>query len=166
MFADFTPPICSLTCQATDQQSNSIIAHLTSTSVSACCPLCGQTSTRIHPRYHRRLMDLPVAGQPFVWQLRVRKFFCDNDACDQRIFTEPQRRTVIHPTHSTLRPLAVQLSGTTQTVRLSRRWAVRQSDRPVVWAARQRFYFIAPGAGEHPPRSYDTTGAGGGRLGL
>ena len=88
MFADFTPPICSLTCQAIDQQSNSIIAHLTSTSVSACCPLCGQTSTRIHSRYHRRLTDLPVAGQPFVWQLKVHKFFCDNQACHRRIFTE------------------------------------------------------------------------------
>ena len=88
MFADFTPPIGSLTCQAIDQQSNSLIAHLTSTSISACCPLCGQTSARIHSRYHRRLTDLPVAGHPFVWQLKVRKFFCDNDACDLRIFTE------------------------------------------------------------------------------
>lgn len=88
MFADFTPPICSLTCQAIDQQSRSIFAHLTSTSVSACCPLCGQTSARIHSHYHRRLTDLPVAGQPFVWQLKVYKFFCDNEACDRRIFTE------------------------------------------------------------------------------
>lgn len=33
-------------------------------------------------------MDLPVAGQPFVWQLKVHKFFCDNEDCDRRIFTE------------------------------------------------------------------------------
>ncbi|WP_338875010.1 ISL3 family transposase [Spirosoma sp. SC4-14] len=42
----------------------------------------------MHSRYYRRLTDLPVVGKSFVWQLKVHKFFCDNDACDQRIFTE------------------------------------------------------------------------------
>lgn len=88
MFANFTPPVCSLTCQAIVQQPNRIIAHIISTAVSACCPLCGQTSTRIHSRYHRQLTDLPVVGQSFIWQLKVHKFFCDNEACERRIFTE------------------------------------------------------------------------------
>lgn len=88
MFANFTPPIDSLTCQAVNQQPDGITAHLTSTAVAAYCPLCGQVSNRIHSHYNRRLTDLPVAGQPFMWQLKVYKFFCDNQACDRRIFTE------------------------------------------------------------------------------
>ena len=89
MFTNFTPPIGSLTCQAVSQLPDSgVTAHLTSTAVSAYCPLCGQVSKRIHSHYNRRLTDLPVAGQPFVWQLKVYKFFCDNQACDRRIFTE------------------------------------------------------------------------------
>jgi transposase len=88
MFANFTPPIGSLTCQAIDQHANHVVAHITSTSASAGCPLCGKNSTRIHSRYYRRLTDLPVSGQPFIWQLKVHKFFCDNEACERRIFTE------------------------------------------------------------------------------
>ncbi len=27
------------------------------------CPRCGRISERVHSRYHRRLLDLPVAGR-------------------------------------------------------------------------------------------------------
>ncbi len=38
-----------------------IMAH-TSTACAAC-PECGQSSSRIHSRYHRTLADLPWSGQ-------------------------------------------------------------------------------------------------------
>lgn len=52
------------------------------------CPLCHSTSPRIHSLYSRRLNDLPWEGIPVRIDLRVRRFFCDNDACSQRISTE------------------------------------------------------------------------------
>lgn len=88
MFAEFTPPTPALTCQTIDTVATGLIARLTSTVTGAPCPLCGRISTRIHSRYQRRLTDLPLAGQAFVWHVNCHKFFCDNQACDRRIFTE------------------------------------------------------------------------------
>ncbi|MET7329490.1 ISL3 family transposase [Nonomuraea sp. NPDC005650] len=52
------------------------------------CPACGCESVRVHSRYERFLSDLPVAGQEVLLQARVRRFFCDNTACDKRTFAE------------------------------------------------------------------------------
>ncbi|MER6952305.1 ISL3 family transposase, partial [Nonomuraea sp. NPDC000554] len=52
------------------------------------CPACGCDSVRIHSRYERCLSDLPVAGQEVLVQMQVRRFFCDNTACDKRTFAE------------------------------------------------------------------------------
>lgn len=57
------------------------------------CPLCHSVSLRIHSWYSRRLSDLPWEGIPVRIELRVRRFFCDNDACSQRIFTEQLPQT-------------------------------------------------------------------------
>ena len=51
-------------------------------------PLCGNASSRVHSRYGRRLLDLPVAGRPTPIILRARRFFCDASACRRRVFTE------------------------------------------------------------------------------
>jgi transposase len=45
------------------------------------CPLCPLVSLRIHSCYNRLLNDLPWEGIPVRIGLRVRRFFCDNDAC-------------------------------------------------------------------------------------
>lgn len=55
---------------------------------SARCPLCGSCATRIHSRYPRTLVDLPWATMAVHLRVRVRRFFCDNDACPRRIFAE------------------------------------------------------------------------------
>lgn len=52
------------------------------------CPLCGQRSDRVHSRYVRALADLPWAGSAVQLRVRVRRCFCDNDACPRRIFVE------------------------------------------------------------------------------
>jgi len=49
---------------------------------------CGRVSTRVHSSYRRRLADRPVAGQPVVVRLRVRRFFCDRDDCCTGTFAE------------------------------------------------------------------------------
>lgn len=52
------------------------------------CPLCGQSSTRVHSWYQRKLADLPWQGLTVSICWRNRKFFCDNRACPRRVFTE------------------------------------------------------------------------------
>ena len=54
----------------------------------ARCGRCGRVSTRVHSSYHRRLADLPVAGQPTEVRLRVRRFFCDQQDCRVGTFVE------------------------------------------------------------------------------
>src|SRR5215831_12268429 len=54
----------------------------------APCPRCGQSSARVHSRYHRTLTDLPWAGLPTHISLWTRRFFCDTPDCPRRIFTE------------------------------------------------------------------------------
>jgi len=65
-----------------------ITAHTIATASTSPCPLCGQPSARVHSRYPRTLADLPWLGVAMRLELRVRKFFCDNPACERLIFTE------------------------------------------------------------------------------
>src|SRR4051812_40993941 len=55
---------------------------------SSRCPRCGQLSKGIHSYYQRHLTDLPCSGLRVDITLQVRRFFCRNDDCPQRIFTE------------------------------------------------------------------------------
>ncbi|WP_192922547.1 transposase family protein, partial [Sphingobacterium bovisgrunnientis] len=52
------------------------------------CPICGITSNRVHSRYFRTLLDLPVSGYIVKVKLRARKYFCDNSVCHRKVFTE------------------------------------------------------------------------------
>lgn len=53
-----------------------------------CCPACWQISRRTYSWCSRRLGDLPWERIPVSIELHVRRFFCDNDGCGQRVFTD------------------------------------------------------------------------------
>jgi transposase len=59
-----------------------------SVQLQAICPGCGRTSQRIHSRARRHLADVPCAGIPVRWTLKVRRFFCDNPNCAKTTFAE------------------------------------------------------------------------------
>jgi zinc-finger of transposase IS204/IS1001/IS1096/IS1165 len=42
----------------------------------------------VHSRYQRRLADAAIGGRRVVLRLRVRRFFCDDPACQARTFAE------------------------------------------------------------------------------
>ncbi|MGW8359165.1 ISL3 family transposase [Streptomyces wedmorensis] len=70
--------------------------------VGAECPDCGRLSDRVHDRYHRRLRDLPLAGQGLVIRLAVRRFICGAADCPRRTFAEPfSRLTAPHARFTT-----------------------------------------------------------------
>lgn len=73
---------------------NRLVMVLRPTGAGSVCPECRQASRRIHSRYRRRLSDLPWEGIPVRIELRVRRFFCANQACEQGIFTERLPKTV------------------------------------------------------------------------
>src|SRR5438105_15010909 len=54
----------------------------------AACPLCQQTSERVHGNYGRTVADLPCAGRRVILSLSVRKFVCSTPTCPRQIFTE------------------------------------------------------------------------------
>ncbi len=66
-------------------------------------PACARPSTRIHSYYERRLADLPWNGVPVRIQLLTRRFFCDNEDCSLRIFTERLPETTETYARRTLR---------------------------------------------------------------
>ena len=52
------------------------------------CPKCGNESRRVHSRYKRRLQDIPLGEYEVELELRVRRYFCDNEECSRRIYAE------------------------------------------------------------------------------
>lgn len=64
------------------------IAFMLTSRQPAVCPNCDQPSQRMHSHYQRRIADLPCAGLRVALQVQVRKFFCQNAACRQVVFSE------------------------------------------------------------------------------
>jgi len=73
-----------------------IIAHVSTISPEARCPVCQSRSEKIQSRYTRLVADLPWMGWAVQLQLHTRRFFCTNKDCDRQIFTE-RLSTVVAP---------------------------------------------------------------------
>src|SRR3954470_1997846 len=71
-----------------DPAHSAITLTLRAHRITACCPLCGRRSKRVHSRYERTLGDLPWGTYAVTVRLRVRRLFCRNTRCERRIFTE------------------------------------------------------------------------------
>lgn len=107
------------------------------------CPRCGCPATRVHSHYLRRLQDLPCSAYSVVIRLVVRRFFCDNPTCSQRIFAErfpelvrPYRR-VTRRLANLIQQLGLRLGGTSsrQVLQLlsiaTSRWTILREVRQV-----------------------------------
>jgi len=112
-----SPSTLHLESWALDSVNHQITLSVSSTQVVACCPVCNSPTHRIHSRYERTLKDLPCVNYGLTILLQVCKFFCLNQACERRIFTErlPQvavpwaRRTVRFAEH--LSAIGLALGG-------------------------------------------------------
>ncbi len=69
-------------------QEKTVVFRVSSTQLQVVCPRCGQVSRKIHSHYLRTLADLPMSGLAVRLICRVRKFFCTDQDCSQRIFVE------------------------------------------------------------------------------
>ncbi len=82
------PTVLALIDLEMDKVTKTITAFAMTTSPEANCPLCGQPAHRVQSRYVRTLADLPCSGQHVRWLVQVRRFWCENGACQRKIFTE------------------------------------------------------------------------------
>jgi transposase len=71
-----------------DAENQQLTLSVSSTQTLAQCPLCFNSTARIHSHYERTLMDLPCVSFRMTLVMQVYKFFCDNSECIRRIFTE------------------------------------------------------------------------------
>ena len=65
-----------------------LLIAVIATAETACCPLCGETSSSVHCHYQRTLRDVPCAGRPVQLRLTMRKFSCRNPHCSRKVFAE------------------------------------------------------------------------------
>jgi transposase len=71
-----------------DVANQVITLTIISTQQNPSCPLCGRSASRVHSHYRRQLTDMSCAGRRVRFILHVRKFFCDEQTCVRKIFTE------------------------------------------------------------------------------
>lgn len=86
--ADLLPAHHDLVVNDVTINPDLIAVALTGAAPTACCPVCGRASDRIHSRYRRTLADLPAAGRRLVIRVAARRFFCATPGCGRRIFCE------------------------------------------------------------------------------
>jgi transposase len=65
-----------------------VVVHASTGHAPAECPCCGRSCSRTHSRYARILADLPWHGVAVRLRVRSRRMFCENAACERRIFCE------------------------------------------------------------------------------
>ena len=64
---------------------------------SGTCPSCGTISRRVHSRYQRRVVDLPLSGRSVQLVVIARRFRCDAVLCGRQIFVERFSGDVLAP---------------------------------------------------------------------
>lgn len=68
--------------------ATSLIVSVSCRHLTAACPVCQQSSERVHSSYQRTVADVPCGGRRVTLLLRVRKFVCPTPTCPPQIFTE------------------------------------------------------------------------------
>ncbi len=71
-----------------DIDAQGITIEASSTAREAKCPLCGQSSTRIHRYCKRTLSDLPWSGRHVKLVVKAHHFRCRNPDCPGQVFSE------------------------------------------------------------------------------
>jgi len=81
-------PFPSLEIEQLTATEEDITALVSLTAENESCPDCQKSSSRVHSRYQRTLMDLPASGLSVHLKLHVRRFFCDNPSCSRKTFAQ------------------------------------------------------------------------------
>lgn len=77
-----------LVVESVSIEESAIHIYLKSVNRSAVCPYCQQESNKVHSKYLRQIVDLPILGKTCALHVEVRKFFCKNKDCGYKTFSE------------------------------------------------------------------------------
>jgi len=121
------------------EAAEEVIVRVTSVRRTSCCPRCSTPSSAIHSYYRRKPRDLPCAGRPIRLFLSVRKFFCQQPDCQQKVFTErlPDFIAVSSRLTSRLRTAVQDIGSATcgkGGERLSTKLGMPVSDATLLWS--------------------------------
>jgi transposase len=92
-----------------------VVCEVSSTQIQGECPDCHQHSQRVHSWYMRTVADLPWGEVMLYFHLNIHRFFCDNQQCQRKTFTEKLPEFVAPYARRTLR-LATQQRATALTL--------------------------------------------------
>ena len=82
------PHLAGLCVDRVEDTGAAVVICASCQAASACCPRCGQESSRVHGRYSRVVADGAAGGRPVLIALRVRRFRCAQPSCPQITFAE------------------------------------------------------------------------------
>jgi transposase len=71
-----------------NQESEEVHIYVESKQTNCLCPNCGLVSLKVHSYYSRVFKDLPAFGNKVRLFLRARKFYCLEEHCQVKVFTE------------------------------------------------------------------------------
>lgn len=86
--AQFLPSITGLEYRNSEINFGLVQICAQSTQKLSVCPFCGVASTKVHSSYTRQPQDLSFVGKTYRLLLHVRRFFCKENKCPQKIFVE------------------------------------------------------------------------------
>jgi transposase len=84
----FLPLPAGMCIESIEKTEADLVVSVVSTYPTSCCPLCSWPASSVHSSYHRSMRDVPCDGQNVRLALTARKFFCRNEDCQRKIFTE------------------------------------------------------------------------------
>jgi transposase len=82
------PHLAGLEVSRVADTGDAVVAFASVRGTRACCPRCGQPSSRVHSRYQRLLTDGAAGGRPLLIALSVRRFRCTASPCPRITFVE------------------------------------------------------------------------------
>lgn len=132
------PNIAEVTLVCLRPKNGAIQMQLRTYRSFSTCPVCGTASGRVHSRYQRKLEDLPWEGLPVIVLLHARRFFCIDDSCRRKIFTEQLPGTVARYGRRSCRS-----SEALNWITLGFRWAEGSATGTPAWAAGQQIDPVA-----------------------
>lgn len=77
-----------LEVMAVQSREDQVIISVQSRKTQDVCPACKVNSTKLHSHYYRKIKDLPAFNNKVCLHIKARKWYCHNELCNQKIFTE------------------------------------------------------------------------------
>ncbi|SHJ83764.1 zinc-finger of transposase IS204/IS1001/IS1096/IS1165 [Clostridium cavendishii DSM 21758] len=80
--------LSNFTVEKLEVNEERVLIILKLNNFEAKCTWCGKSTSKVHSKYERKILDLPILDKYIRPIVRERRFFCNNDSCPRKIFSE------------------------------------------------------------------------------